>query len=89
MNKKDENINLNEIGEENPEDERKEENLDVNVNADKEDIKENIEIVKKKLEVFFPNAKKDDIKKIDEIIKDIKKKDLFYYKTIERKINYY
>ena len=48
-----------------------------------------LEIVKKKLELFFPNAKKADIIKIDEIIKDIKKKDLLYYKTIKPKYDHY
>ena len=50
-----------------------------------------LEIIQKKLQVFYPNYRKEDIKKISDILKNIRKKELFYYKNeeVEKKINYY
>ena len=48
-----------------------------------------LEIVKKKLEVYYPNSKKEDIIKINEILENIKDNDIFYYKKYEKDIYSY
>jgi len=50
-----------------------------------------LEVIQKKIKTFYPNARKDDIKKIDEILQNIRKNEIFYYKKeeIKEKYEYY
>ena len=77
------------------------ENIKNNVNHCQEIIKESInnihqimdglQIVQKKLKFFYPNARKDDISNIDELLRNIRSKELFYYKKkeVKEKCDYY
>ena len=52
-------------------------------------IIKNLKIVQKKLKVYYPNSKKEDIIKINEILENINNNDLFYYRKYEGEIYSY
>ena len=52
-------------------------------------IIKNLKIVQQKLKVYYPNSKKEDIIKINEILENINNNDLFYYRKYEGEIYSY
>ena len=62
--------------------------IEMNMNNINKIIKD-LEEIKKKIEMFYPNSKKDDIRKIDSILNNIRKQSLFYYQKIKGDIDCY